>query len=687
MIRTLALCTLQAVSPPAPAAQTAPAGVTSGAPPARELLRELCGQPRLAGTIGSRVGAQIVARHLTAAGWQVEFDEREVLLSYPRTLEFAIHADGGQTALVERHERFEHAAVPPGDVPKYNAWSASGSVRGRVVDAGYGTRADFERLKALGLELSGTVALVRYGRAYRGIKVDLATEFGCAAVLLYSDPASDGAQKGATWPEGPWKPEHEAQRGSILAIQHTPGDPSTPGWASPAPGASGVRRLSGDELAAALPRIPCLPIGAGDARILLERLAPVGAERLGPGPVEARLALDVPRVLVTIVNVIARLPGDSPRTVIAGAHRDAWVRGANDDGAGTVALLRAAQHLGERARAGWKPANTLTIALWDAEEFGLVGSTEWAESRADWLRAYGLAYLNADVGVSGPRFSGASGSPGLLGALRRVLERVPAAARADGGAPANLWEEWRAQRGARAPNSAANAGDARASEPELGLPGSGSDFAVFAHHLSLPVLEFSFGGGQGGQYHTAFDEFEFVERHIDPGFVGHELCGRVFAELLGDLADAGPLVHDPSEAALTLGRRALADARAIARTDAALGHALQQLGQTLVGLGEEYAAPAPRRGNLELHDAGPQWRRLPELRFYRALEQREGLPGRSWFRNALWAPGLEDGYGAETFPTLRAAAQRGPAQLEEALNALLTRIAQARPEAFAAGGR
>lgn len=668
-----------APSAPAPSANANAPAPTPAEPPSRALLRELTAQPRLAGTTGSRVGAEIVKRHLALAGWQVEFDEREVLLSYPRTLEFALYAGAEGAPLVQRSDRFDADAIPPGDVPKYNAWSASGSVRARVIDAGFGTRADFERLRANGVATEGTLALVRYGKCYRGIKVDLATQFGCAGVLLFSDPASDGAGKGATWPEGPWKADWDAQRGSILGIERVPGDPSTPGFASPAPGATNVKRLAGEQLSDALPRIPCLPIGARDAAVILAQLAPVHVrsreivdgteqanervERLGPGPIEARLALDVTRELRTIVNVIARLPGASEKTAIAGAHRDAWVRGANDDGAGTVALLRAAQHLGERVRAGWKPKHTLTLAFWDAEEFGMLGSTEWAEARAAWLREYALAYLNADTGVNGPRFQGAGGSPGLLGTLRRALERVPAVPRADGATPANLWAEWELARAGKG-------------APELSLPGSGSDFAVFAHHLSIPVLEVGFGGAQGGQYHTSFDDFEFVERWIDPGFAGHERCGALFAELLAEFADRGVLALDPIEAAETLSARARADAAA-AKSTPELASALGQLSTALRVLAADFAQPLPRRADLADLGDGPLWTFCPEYRFYRALELPDGLPGRPWFKNPLWAPGLEDGYGSETFPTLRAL--RGES-LQAELEAFMARIEGARLE-------
>lgn len=646
-------------------------------PPSRALLKELTAQARLAGTSGSTFGADVVARHLRAAGWQVEIDEREVVLSLPRAIEFAIYADAfADEPSTQRLERFDPDAIPPGDIPRCNAWSASGTVRALVVDAGHGQRADFQRLMKLGVDARGAIALVRYGRCYRGIKVDLATQFGCAAVLLFNDPAEDGVERGPAWPEGPWKPDWEAERGSISPIGHIPGDPSTPGWASPKPGDNGARRVLGKELDEALPRIPCIPIGSREAKLLIEKLAIVASQdddgkavedHLGPGPVQARVSVDQPRDLRTIRNVIARLPGESPKAVIAGAHRDAWIRGANDDGAGTVLMLRAAQHLGEKARAGWKPRHTIMICLWDAEEFGMIGSTEWGEANAEWLSENAIAYVNADTGVSGPHFRGASGTPGLLGTLHDVLERLPAAPPAssdEGSAPRNLWEEWRAQVKSSKKDESA--------EPRLSLPGSGSDFAVFLHHLNLPVLQFGFGDSESGQYHTAFDDFAIVDRYIDPGFIGHEIAGKFAAELLSELSERGFGAFHAGEAARELARRAQ-EAADDCRKKASASEA------SPAGTDEDAGDPDPLAESLErvarsfedMADGidkesvsfvsspgtghGPGEARM-RGDFYTLLAAQGGLPGRPWFNNRLWAPGLEDGYGSETFPTLRSAA-------------------------------
>lgn len=602
-----------------------PASATP-APPSRALMLEFALEPRLAGTSGSLQGAKIAARHFQAAGWQVELDERVVLLSLLRSSRLALFADAAaKEPIVERSERFDPDALPAGDIPPFNAWTASGKRRGKVVDVGFGLRADYERLASAGVDVRGAVALAKYGRAYRGVKEQCASEFGCVGVLLYSESSADGGEKGAVWPEGPWKPDWDVQRGSILPVESAPGDPSTPGWGSPRPGES-ARRLEPGACDARLPKLLCLPIGVRDARAILSRL-----DGLGPGPIEVELEIDAPRDLRTIRNVIATLPGESHQEfVIAGGHRDSWVRGANDNGGGCVALIRAAQLLGERVATGWKPARDLRIALWDAEELGLIGSTEWGEANAEMLRRECAAYVNCDASVGGTQFA-ASGSPGMLGAIERATSRVRTV---DGAS--SLWEDWSKRLNGRA--------------PDLGLPGAGSDHAVFAHHLAIPVVEPGFGGAPGaGQYHTTFDDFALIDRFIDPTWAGHELAARTLVELLVELSSLPRAGFDSAEAAWAFA----AHARALGH-EAWFGEARAA---RLTSAFEEAA-----RGLLEHRERG--------VHLYRALDREFASGARAWFRNVLWAPSIENGYSAETFPSLRAAAKLG----EDALELELARL-------------
>lgn len=619
---------------------------TDTAPPSRALLLELCASTRLAGTPTSRRGAEFVARVLEQAGWRVEFDEREVLLSLPRSLSISAYGNASTDQAAWTWARsFDPDARPADDLPLFNAWSASGDVRGPVVDVGRGLRADFEALGAEGIELRGAIALCRYGGAYRGIKAQLAQEYGCAGLLLFTDPAEAGAERGPVWPDGPWMPGHEAQRGSIAPMAQYPGDPSSPGFASPAPDQAppgGRERLRGEALEAALPAIPCLPIGADHAAALLgelraRRMAGPDGRRssrpVGPGPVEVHMHVDAPRELRTIVNVLGWLDGGRG-LVIAGNHRDAWVRGAHDAGSGTVSLLRAAQHLGARAKDGWRPKQTLGLAFWDAEESGLIGSTEWGEANAPRLRSELSLYINADAAVSGPDF-GISGTPGLERLVEQALDLTELA---EGGTLRAL---------------ALPGGGAL---KPFGLPGSGSDYTVFLHHLTSPILDLGFRGNRGGQYHTAFDDFEFVERHMDPGFVGHERCGSFVAQLMALAAEQGRGGFRDHDAADTLAAHARESADALGtEAAAALADSLAELGAAAAAADREAGALPPT--------------------LLRGLRHPQGLPNRPWFRIRLWAPGIEKGYGADTFPELRAARLAGDEEgFELALEGLLSAI-------------
>ncbi|MEZ6004917.1 MAG: M28 family peptidase [Planctomycetota bacterium] len=600
------------------------------APPSRALMHALCEQPRLAGTLTAGRATEFVAETLEAAGWQVIRDEREVLLSLPRRLSVnVVHPEQQGRQVLARLWTFDPDAIPAGDIPPFSAWSASGKVRGPLLDAGYGMREDFERLKAAGVDPRGSVALIRYGRCYRGLKVALAEEYGCAAVLLFSAPKDDGPGKGRTWPQGPWKPATSAQRGSIGDLSRAPGDPSTPGYPSPAPGSAvqgGKTRLSDFELAQALPKIPCLPIGSADAELLLGNLARRRMEQgdagrteaIGPGPLVATVEVQAPRELRKITNIIGRMQGTTGGAIMAGNHRDAWVRGAQDAGSGTVSLLRAAQILGEAQKGGWTPKDSIFVAFWDAEEFGLIGSTEWVESNEAVLSQALHLYINADALVSGMRLS-ASGCPGLEGFLADTLDKMALPSEFQGTRPS-----WR---------------DSGGAPRALGLPGSGSDFASFLHHLGLPVLDLSFQGNSGGQYHTEFDDVAMLEKYLDPGYKGHELAAHTLAALLREGAMRGPGVLDEVRAAQEMARHA-----GEAKEWMGLRQA-QGIQNALLSLADTIAAV--RASKLPGVATPPQ--------IYQSLLRSEGLPRKPWLRNALWSPDPATGYGSVTYPVMRIA--------------------------------
>lgn len=109
-------------------------------------------------------------------------------------------------------------------------------------------------------------------------------------------------------------------------------------------------------------------------------------------------------------NVIGIVNGTiEDEVVILGNHRDAWiVGGAGDPHSGSAAMNEVVRSFGAALAKGWKPLRTIVLASWDGEEYGLIGSTEWVEEYLPWLNETAVAYLNVDVGTTGPYFKTSS---------------------------------------------------------------------------------------------------------------------------------------------------------------------------------------------------------------------------------------------------------------------------------------
>lgn len=104
-------------------------------------------------------------------------------------------------------------------IPTFHGYSASGNVTAPYVFVNFATHQDFEDLLAANISLSGKIALAKYGRIFRGLKVKRAQELGMLGVVLYSDLDEDGnitEQNGhLPYPQGPARNPSSVQRGSV----------------------------------------------------------------------------------------------------------------------------------------------------------------------------------------------------------------------------------------------------------------------------------------------------------------------------------------------------------------------------------------------------------------------------------------------------------------------------------------
>jgi N-acetylated-alpha-linked acidic dipeptidase len=628
-------------------------------------MARIAAEPHHAGSAGSKAVANYLAAELKEWGLDVRTETFQALLPYPtvRVLEMTapvrFRPQLKEPALSEDPDTSEPGALPP-----YNAYSASGDVTAELVYVNYGLPEDYAGLARMGISVRGKIVIARYGSSWRGVKVKLAQEHGAVGCLIYSDPRDDGYFQGDAYPKGPMRPEQGVQRGSVLDMALYPSDPLSPGWAS----VPGSRRLTHAE-AASLPKIPVLPLSWGDARPLLKHLrGPMAPEswrgalpityRIGPGPATVHLKVDFDWSSRPLYDVIATIPGsasngpdprgslDQGQWILYGNHHDAWVNGATDPASGAAVLLETARTLALLHREGWQPRRTIKLALWDGEEFGLMGSTEWTEKHIADLQRRAAVYLNSDL--TGRGVLSAAGSLILNTFLRQVLRDIP-----EPGGSRRLLETVQ---------PLANKSVAAGTPPEfrLGALGSGSDYVPFVDHAGVASLNLAFGADTGGVYHSRYDTMAWFDRFSDHDLTYGTALAQVMVTSLLRLAGAPVLPFDFEPLARAV-RGYLGEIRREARErsgivnlhgiDVQVAHleaASQAYNQELTAFlkSDSDHPPASLAAVNHALQHAEQTLLLPD-----------GLPGRPWYRNQIDAPGLYTGYEAKTLPGVREAVE------------------------------
>jgi N-acetylated-alpha-linked acidic dipeptidase len=647
-------------------------------------LKILTAEPHIAASPEDLKTAQYVASKFKEAGLETSIVPYKAWLNLPISVRVQAYAADGKLLMtgpspehVDGNEPFQNDSRI---TPAFNGSSPSADVTGEVVYANYGRPEDFKKLVDMGIDLKGKIILTRYGGNFRGVKVYLAQQYGAAGVLIYSDPADDGYYRGDMYPHGPYRPATAVQRGAVQYLFKYPGDALTPGIAS-RPDLPASKLLKPED-AANLPKIPSEPLSYHDAAPILEALTGPDAPRewqgalpftyhVGPG-VKVHMVLKMDYQYRTIWDVIGAVDGTEfpDEWVVAGNHRDAWVYGAVDPNSGTAAMLEAVHGVGVLLQQGWKPKRRIVFCSWDAEEEGLIGSTEWAEDHENQL-AHAVAYFNTDVGVAGPSFD-ASAVPSLKEFVRDVTKQVPSP---KGGTVYDVWKKEQADETARRRNGNAEHASQEAAESgrdvRIGDLGSGSDFTPFIQHLGVPSTDVG-SGGPYGVYHSTFDDYAWFTMNADPTFVYEQEMARVFGLEVLNMADTDVLPYDyvtygkeiaayldtAQKKAQEAGMSALDFAPA-----AAAAHKFVELAQQVKQ--KQQSATADPGAQLEAFNG--QLRQVEE-----DLLSPAGLPGRPWFRHTIYAPGEYTGYAAVVIPGVNEAIDAKDLSRAQAQMAALT---------------
>ena len=608
-------------------------------------------EPHIAGSPAQKRTADYVMAQMKAMGLETELRSYDVWLPHATGVKITrMYRDTVALDLTEPSV----SSDPATQLPQYltvNGSSPAGVGEGDVVFVNFGLIEDYATLDSLGVSVKGKVVLARYGRSFRGIKAREAEKRGAVAVLIYTDPLDDGFVTGDVYPEGPMRPLRGVQRGSVF---NGAGDPLTPGYAS----TPGAPRLKPEETA--LPKIPVVPISAANAQALLDGVRGTDIPRnwqgglslryhVGPGPVRVKVEVTTDAATAgtkTIHNTLGYLRGSEypDQYVYIGAHRDSWGPGAADNISGTVSVLEAAHALADMAKKGQRPRRTIVFATWDAEEWGLVGSSEYVEDDSLRLKKGAVAYLNQDVSAQGSQFGG-GGSPSMRAMLRDVVKSVP-----DPKGRGSVYEAWRLVTGTRADTL----------EPNMGDPGGGSDFAGFYNHFGIPTADWGFGG-PAGTYHSAYDTHAWMERFGDPGFLYHAASGRIGAAFALRLANADVLPYDYAEFARTMRRYLAPVERGLTQqgwstapvgTLAAAIAKLEQAALAFATARDAALAGAVSKGQRDAANAAL-------LTVERGFARDTGLKSRPWYRTLIYASDVDNGYSSMVFPGVNEAIRYG----------------------------
>jgi len=465
-------------------------------------MKTMAAEPNHVGSPHNKANAELTLKQFREWGWDAKIETFEVL--YPTPLEVGLELVSPARFAATLTERpvpgDETSSRTAGQLPAYVGFQGDGDVTAPLVYLNYGMPDDYKALERMGVDVKGKIVIARYGAGWRGLKPQLAQEYGAVGCIIYSDPRDDGYAVNGTYPDGPARPEQGFQRGSVAAMPLYPGDPLTPGVGATAK----AKRLKREDAPTIL-KIPVLPISYGDAKHFLAALeghvAPpawqgglgITYRAGGTDAVRAHLKVKSEWSLKTIHNVVATMKGAQypDQWVLRGNHRDGWVFGASDPLSGHIVMMAEAKAIGALAKTGWKPARTLVYLSWDAEEPMLLGSTEWAELHAKELQKKAVAYINTDG--NGRGFLEVAGSHSLQAFVRAVARDVK-------DPQTGVSVDERARAFALASNDpsprARDAAKAAAAGKDLPLDplGSGSDFSSFVHHLGIASLNVSFGG-------------------------------------------------------------------------------------------------------------------------------------------------------------------------------------------------
>ncbi|XP_058302224.1 N-acetylated-alpha-linked acidic dipeptidase 2 [Hylobates moloch] len=418
-----------------------------------------------------------------------------------------------------------------------------------------------------------------------------------------------------------------------------------------------------------IPQIPVHPIGYNDAEILLRYLGGIAlpdeswkgalnvSYSIGPGFTgsdsfrKVRMHVHNINKITRIYNVIGTIRGsvEPDRYVILGGHRDSWVFGAIDPTSGVAVLQEIARSFGKLMSKGWRPRRTIIFASWDAEEFGLLGSTEWAEENVKILQERSIAYINSDSSIEGNYTLRVDCTPLLYQLVYKLTKEIPSPD--DGFEGKSLYESWLEK----------DPSPENKNLPRINKLGSGSDFEAYFQRLGIASGRARYTKNKKTDkyssypvYHTIYETFELVEKFYDPTFKKQLCVAQLRGALVYELVDSKIIPFNIQDYAEALKNYAASIYNLSKKHDQQLrdhGVSFDSLFSAVKNFSEAASDFHKRLTQVDLNNPIAVRMMNDQLMFLeRAFIDPLGLPGKLFYRHIIFAPSSHNKYAGESFP-------------------------------------
>ncbi|KAM9650253.1 LOW QUALITY PROTEIN: N-acetylated-alpha-linked acidic dipeptidase 2-like [Trichechus inunguis] len=354
--------------------------------------------------------------------------------------------------------------------------------------------------------------------------------------------------------------------------------------------------------------------------------------------------------ITRIYNVIGTIRGsvEPDRYVILGGHRDAWVFGGIDPTSGAAVLQEIVQSFGKLLSRGWRPRRTIIFAS-NAEEFGLQGSTEWAEENAETLQERSVAYINSDSSIEGNYTLRVDCTPHLYQLVYKLTKEISSPD--DGFESQSLYESWLKK----------DPSPENKDVPIINKLGSGSDFEAYFQRLGIASGRVRYTKNRKTDkyssypvYHTIYETFELVENFYDPTFKKQLSVAQLQGALAYELVDSEIIPFNIQDYAKALENYATSIYNLSKKHDQQLrdhGVSFDSLFSAVKNFSESASDFHRRLTQVDLNNPIAVRIMNDQLTLLeRAFIDPFGLPGRRFYRHIIFAPSSHNKYAGESFP-------------------------------------